>query len=62
VWQRRFAARHSLLGGEEVADLLSLPPDASRGEAVRALRAAQARGDVRTPGQARKFLLRRRVR
>ncbi|MGD1148374.1 MAG: hypothetical protein ABR961_10550 [Thermoanaerobaculaceae bacterium] len=61
-WLRRFAARPPLLAGDEVADLLGLPPDASRGEAVSALRAARARGEVRTPGQARRFLLRRLLR
>lgn len=61
-WHRRFVARPPLLEGAEVADLLGLPADASRGEAATALRVAQARGEVRSPGQARIFLLRRAVR
>ena len=61
-WHRRFAVRPPLLDGAEVAELLGLPPDASRGEAVAALRVAQARGDARSPVGARAFLLRRGVR
>ena len=55
-WARRFAARPPLLSGEEVVRLLQLPPGPARGTAVAALRLAQARGEVRTSEQARKFL------
>ena len=62
AWRRRFAARPPLLDGEEIAEHLGLPPGAPRGEAVAALRLARARGEVRTPGQARAFLSRRPLR
>jgi len=55
-WGRRFSARPHLLSGSEIADLLSLPPGPARGDAVRALRLAQARGEVRTAAQARRRL------
>ncbi len=55
-WLRRFSARPPLLSGAEIADLLDLPPGPARGDAVRALRLAQARGDVRTAAQARRRL------
>lgn len=57
-WWRGFAAVPSLLPGDEIADLLRLPPGPARSEAVQALREAHARGEVRTPAQARRFLLR----
>ncbi|MDD5563155.1 MAG: hypothetical protein PHQ91_05540 [Thermoanaerobaculaceae bacterium] len=56
AWQRRFAARPQLLSGDEIAVLLALPPGPERGDAVRALRRARARGDVRTAAQARRHL------
>ena len=52
----RFSARPPLLSGAEIADLLDLPPGPARGVAVRALRLAQARGEVRTAAQARRRL------
>jgi poly(A) polymerase len=55
-WRRRFSARPHLLSGAEIADLLALPPRPARGDAVRALRLAQARGEVRTAAQARRRL------
>ena len=55
-WRRRFSARPHLLSGAEIADLLALPPGPARGDAVRALRLAQARGEVRTVAQARRRL------
>jgi len=55
-WWRRFAARPPLLAGDEIAELLALPADSTRGEATRALRLARARGEVRTREQARRFL------
>ena len=55
-WWRRFSARAPLLSGEEIAELLALPEGPGRGTAVRALRRAHARGEVRTREQARKFL------
>jgi hypothetical protein len=61
-WHRRFDARPPLLDGDEVAELLALPPGAARAEAVAALRAAQARGEARNRLQARRFLLGRAVR
>jgi len=57
-WWRRFAAVPPLLPGDEIAALLRLPPSPARSEAVRALREAHARGEVRTPAQARRFLVR----
>ncbi|HPC83022.1 MAG TPA: hypothetical protein P5234_07215 [Thermoanaerobaculaceae bacterium] len=55
-WQRRFALRPPLLDGEGVARLLALPATAERAEAVRALRLAQARGEVRRREAAVRFL------
>jgi poly(A) polymerase len=57
-WWRGFAALPPLLPGDEVAALLKLPPGPVRSEAVQALREARARGEVRTPAQARRYLLR----
>jgi tRNA nucleotidyltransferase/poly(A) polymerase len=61
-WQRRFSARPPLLSGAEIVDLLALPPGPARGDAVRALRLAQARGEVRTAAQARRRLAPRSAR
>jgi poly(A) polymerase len=55
-WWRTFRARAPLLSGEEVARVLGLPPDSRRAAAVRALRDAQARGEVRTRSQALRWL------
>ncbi len=55
-WARRFALRPPLLAGEEVASLLSLPAGPARARAVSGLREAQARGELRTPAQARRWL------
>ena len=55
-WQRRFSARPPLLSGAEIADLLDLPPGPARGLAVRDLRLAQARGELRNAAQARRRL------
>jgi tRNA nucleotidyltransferase/poly(A) polymerase len=55
-WWRRFAAKPGLLSGDEIAGLLGLPPGPARAEAVRALRLARARGEVRSRVQARRFL------
>jgi hypothetical protein len=55
-WWRRFSSRPPLLGGDEVAALLGLPPGPARASAARVLRLAHARGEVRTREQARKFL------
>ncbi|MEW6339022.1 MAG: hypothetical protein ACOY3Y_11455 [Acidobacteriota bacterium] len=57
-WWRTFSARPPLLGGDEVTALLRLGIGPERAAAVRALRLAQARGDVRTPAQARAWLRR----
>ncbi len=46
-----------LLSGEEVMALLGLPPGPKVGEALRALLEAQAEGRVKTPEEARAFLL-----
>jgi hypothetical protein len=61
-WGRRFSSRPPLLAGDEVAALLGLPAGPARAAAVRVLRLAHARGDVRTREQARKFLLKTPVR
>lgn len=58
-WAQRFRRRPPLLRGDELAGLLSLPPGPAVAEAVRALQGARARGDVRTRGQARRWLARR---
>lgn len=55
-WWRRFSSRPPLLSGDEIADLLALPAGPARAAAVRALRFAQACGEVRTGAQARRFL------
>ena len=55
-WWRRFSSRPPLLPGDEVAALLGLPAGPARAAAVRALRLAHARGEVRTREQAKKFL------
>jgi hypothetical protein len=57
-WWRRLSALPPLLSGDEIAELLGLPPGPPRGEAVQALCTARARGEVRTRTQARRFLLR----
>lgn len=51
-WQQAFTRRRPLLDGREIATLLDLPEGAARAAAVRELRGAQARGDVRTRRQA----------
>ncbi len=56
-WARSFATRPALLSGDEIAELLAIPPGPARGAAVIALRLAHARGEVRTRAQARRFLL-----
>jgi hypothetical protein len=61
-WWRRFSSRSSLLSGEEIVELLALPAGPARGAAVRALRRAHARGEVRTRDQARKFLREKPIR
>ncbi len=55
-WWRSFADRPPLLPGDEVAALLGLPRGPARAAAVRRLRFAQARGEIRTAGQARRLL------
>ncbi len=55
-WWRRFSARPPLLPGDELAALLGLPAGPARAAAVRTLRLAHARGEVRTREQARKLL------
>lgn len=47
-WQTTFARRRHLLDGEEVAAFAGLPEGPARAAAVRELRLAQARGEVRT--------------
>jgi len=56
AWWRSFAARPPLLPGDEVAALLRLPRGPARAAAVRELRLAQARGEIRTAAQARRRL------
>ncbi len=56
-WRRRFDALPPLLSGDRVASLLGIPPGPGRARAVIALRLAQARGDVRDPSAARRWLL-----
>lgn len=58
-WARRFSQRPPLLRGDDVAGLLSMAPGPALAEAVRALRDARARGEVRTRRQARRWLQRR---
>ncbi len=55
-WWHRFASRPPLLGGDEIAQVLALPPGPRRAEAVLALRRAQARGLIRTRAEALAFL------
>jgi tRNA nucleotidyltransferase/poly(A) polymerase len=55
-WWRSFAARPPLLPGDEVAALLGLERGPARAAAVRRLRTAQARGEIRTPDEARRWL------
>ena len=55
-WWRRFSSRPPLLSGDEIATLLALPEGPARGAAVRTLRLAHARGEVRTRTQAERFL------
>lgn len=55
-WHRAFDRRPPLLGGEEVATLLALPPGPGRAEAARVLRIAEARREVRSRRQAERFL------
>ena len=62
AWWRRFAARRPPLHGSEIAELLDLPPGPARARAVRDLRAARARGEVRTAEQARRWLMQRHER
>ncbi len=57
-WRRRFDARAPLLSGDEIARLLGLAPGPLRAEAVLTLRRARARGDVRTRGQALRYMAR----
>lgn len=57
-WWRRFEARAPLLSGSEVAALLGLAEGPARAAAIRRLRLAQGRGEVRTRGQAQKYLAR----
>lgn len=47
-WHRAFARRPPLVPGDELAEVLQLPADATRAEAVRALRLARARGETRS--------------
>ena len=61
-WWQRFASRPPLLGGDEIAQVLALPPGPRRAEAVVALRRAQARGLVRTRAEALEFLTSPRAR
>lgn len=58
-WWRDFAGTAPLLAGDEVAAVLGLAEGPERAAAIRALRLAQARGDVRTPAQARTWLRQR---
>jgi hypothetical protein len=55
-WWCAFVDRPPLLPGDEVAALLGLPRGPERAEAVRRLRLAQARGEIRTAAQARRRL------
>jgi hypothetical protein len=61
-WWRRFSSRPPLLSGEEIATLLALPAGPARGAAVRALRRAHARGEVRNREQAERFLRETQIR
>lgn len=55
-WLARFTQRPPLLRGEEVRTLLALPAGPGLAQVLRALRRAQARGEVRTSAQARRWL------
>lgn len=55
-WWGRFSRRPPLLNGDEVADLLGLPPGPDRAAALAELRAARASGYVVTRAQARRWL------
>lgn len=55
--EERPTAPPPLLRGEEVMALLGLPPGPGVGAALRALAEAQALGEVRTPEEARNWLL-----
>jgi hypothetical protein len=57
-WWKSFAGRPPLLGGDEVAAALGLATGPARAAAIRALRLAQARGEVRTAAHARAWLRR----
>ena len=50
---------HSLLTGGEIAEITGIDPGPDLGEVVRGLLRAQVRGEVRTPGGARRWLLAR---
>ncbi|MCP2015790.1 poly(A) polymerase [Deinococcus sp. HSC-46F16] len=54
-------APRPLLTGEDVMGLLGLSPGPAVGQALRAVAEAQALGEVRTPEEARAFLLSRRT-
>jgi len=58
-WSRNPAAfedPHSLLTGGEIAEITGINPGPDLGEVVRGLLRAQVRGEVRTPGGARRWL------
>ena len=55
-WRRAFDRRPPLIEGGELAEVLALPADARRAEAVMALRLARARGEARTRRTALVFL------
>jgi hypothetical protein len=55
-WHRVFDRQSPLLDGEQIAVLLALPPGPERAEAVRVLRLAEARREVRSRRQAEWFL------
>jgi hypothetical protein len=55
-WRRAFDRRPPLIEGGELAEVLALPADARRAEAVMALRLARARGEARTRRTALEFL------
>jgi tRNA nucleotidyltransferase (CCA-adding enzyme) len=55
-WWRDFRRKPPLLDGDEVAHVLSLPPDRQRGVVIRELQCARARGRVRTRSDAVRWL------
>jgi hypothetical protein len=55
-WQRAFDRRPPLLGGDRIVAFLALPAGPQRAEAVRVLRRAEARQEVRTRRQAELLL------